>query len=44
MRAGMIGSLAAVLIGTLANDSGALVIVVGAAYLTAFLGFAWAEY
>jgi hypothetical protein len=44
MRAGIIGSLAAVLIGTLANDSGALVIVVGAAYLTAFLGFAWAEY
>jgi hypothetical protein len=44
MRAGMVGSLAAVLIGALANDSGALVIVVGAAYMTAFLGFAWAEY
>jgi hypothetical protein len=44
MRAGMVGSLAAVLIGTLANDSGALVVVVGAAYMTAFLGFAWAEY
>ncbi len=38
MRAGMIGALAAVLIGALANDSGALVIEIGAAYLTAFLG------
>jgi len=44
MRAGMAGALAAVLIGALANDSGALVIEIGAAYLTAFLGFAWAEY
>ncbi len=43
LRAGMIGALAAVLIGALANDSGALVIEIGAAYLTAFLGFAWAE-
>ncbi|HEY1355277.1 MAG TPA: hypothetical protein VGF09_03095 [Solirubrobacterales bacterium] len=43
MRAGMIGALGAVLIGALANDSGALVIEIGAAYLTAFLGFAWAE-
>jgi hypothetical protein len=40
----MAGALAAVLIGALANDSGALVIEIGAAYLTAFLGFAWAEY
>jgi hypothetical protein len=44
MRAGMAGALAAVVIGALANDSGALVIEIGAAYLTAFLGFAWAEY
>jgi hypothetical protein len=43
VRAGMIGALAAVLIGALANDSGALVIEIGAAYLVAFLGFAWAE-
>ena len=43
MRAGMIGALAAVVIGALANDSGALVIEIGAAYLLAFLGFAWAE-
>jgi hypothetical protein len=43
MRAGMAGALAAVVIGALANDSGALVIEIGGAYLTAFLGFAWAE-
>ena len=43
MRAGMIGALGAVLIGALANDSGALVIEIGAAYLVAFLGFSWAE-
>jgi hypothetical protein len=43
LRAGLIGALAAVLIGALANDSGALVIEIGAAYLTAFLGFTWAQ-
>jgi hypothetical protein len=43
VRAGLIGAFAAVLIGALANDSGALVIEIGAAYLTAYLGFAWAE-
>jgi hypothetical protein len=44
VRAGMIGALAAVVIGALANDSGALVVEIGAAYLVAFLGFVWAEY
>jgi hypothetical protein len=43
MRAGMIGALAAGRVGALANDSGALVIEIGAAYLVAFLGFSWAE-
>ena len=43
VRAGLIGALAAVLIGALANDSGALVIEIGGAYLVAFLGFTWAE-
>jgi hypothetical protein len=43
MRAGLFGALAAVLVGTLANDSGALVLEIGAAYLLAFAGFAWAE-
>ena len=43
MRAGLLGALAAVLAGTLANDSGALVLEIGAAYLLVFTGFAWAE-
>ncbi|HEX6229584.1 MAG TPA: hypothetical protein VFZ41_09020 [Solirubrobacterales bacterium] len=43
MRAGLLGALAAILIGAIANDSGALMIEIGAAYLLAFLGLAWAE-
>lgn len=43
MRAGLLGALAATLVGTLANDSGALLLEVGTAYLLAFTGFAWAE-
>jgi hypothetical protein len=43
MRAGLLGALAATLVGTLANDSGALLLVIGAAYLLVFAGFAWAE-
>ncbi|HEY6551080.1 MAG TPA: hypothetical protein VIY71_07780 [Solirubrobacterales bacterium] len=43
MRAGLIGALAATLIGTLANDSGALVLEIGVAYLLVFVSFAWAE-
>jgi hypothetical protein len=43
MRAGLIGALAATLVGTLANDSGALLLEIGAAYLLVFVGFAWAE-
>ena len=43
MRAGMLGALAATVVGTLANDSGALLLEVGAIYLLAFIGFAWAE-
>jgi hypothetical protein len=43
MRAGLAGALAATLIGTLANDSGALLLEIGAAYLLVFVGFAWAE-
>lgn len=43
MRAGLLGALAAVLAGALANDSGALLLEIGAAYLLAFGGFAWAE-
>jgi hypothetical protein len=43
MRAGLLGALAAVAVGVLANDSGALLLEIGAAYLLVFTGFAWAE-
>ena len=43
VRAGFLGAAAATAAGTLANDSGALLLELGAAYLFAFLGFAWAE-
>ncbi len=43
MRAGLAGALAATLIGTLANDSGALLLEIGTAYLLVFVFFAWAE-
>ena len=42
MRAGLLGALAATLVGTVANDSGALLLEIGAAYLAVFAGFAWA--
>ncbi len=42
MRAGLWGALAAILLGTLANDSGAVMLEIGAVYLLAFTGFAWA--
>jgi hypothetical protein len=43
MRAGLVGALAATVVGTLANDSGALLLEIGTAYLLVFTGFAWAE-
>jgi hypothetical protein len=43
LRAGLLGGIAATVVGTLANDSGALVLEIGAAYLLVFTGFAWAE-
>jgi hypothetical protein len=43
MRAGLLGALAATLVGTIANDSGALLLEIGAVYLLVFLGFAWSE-
>ncbi|HKO37891.1 MAG TPA: hypothetical protein VJU14_05950 [Solirubrobacterales bacterium] len=43
MRAGLAGALAATVAGTLANDSGALLLEVGAAYLLVFTGYVWAE-
>jgi hypothetical protein len=43
MRAGLLGALVATVIGTLANDSGALLLEIGAAYLLVFTGFTWTE-
>jgi hypothetical protein len=43
MRAGLLGALVATVVGTLANDSGALLLVIGSAYLLVFTGYAWAE-
>jgi hypothetical protein len=43
MRAGLLGALAATLVGTLANDSGALLLEIGGAYLLVFVAFTWAE-
>jgi hypothetical protein len=43
LRAGLLGGLAATVVGTLANDSGALVLEIGTAYLLVFTGFAWTE-
>jgi hypothetical protein len=43
LRGGLAGALAAVLLGTLANDSGGIVLEIGTAFLLVFGGFAWAE-
>jgi hypothetical protein len=43
VEAGLLGALVAVLVGTLANDSGALVLEIGSVYLLVFAGFVWAE-
>jgi hypothetical protein len=41
VEAGLLGALVAVVAGTLANDSGALVLEIGGAYLLVFVAFAW---
>jgi hypothetical protein len=43
MRAALIGAVVATIVATLANDSGALLLEIGAAYLLVFVGWAWAE-
>jgi hypothetical protein len=43
VEAGLLGAAVAVVVGTLANDSGALVLEIGSVYLLVFVGFAWAE-
>ncbi len=43
MRAALVGAVVATVVATLANDSGALLLEIGAAYLLVFVGWAWAE-
>jgi hypothetical protein len=43
MRAALIGAVVATIVATVANDSGALLLEIGAAYLLVFLGWVWAE-
>ena len=40
-RAGLIGGISAAVVGALANDSGALLLMVGTAYVTALAALAW---
>lgn len=41
-RAGVAGAIAATVVGTAANDSGALLLMVGTGFIAAFSGLAWA--
>jgi hypothetical protein len=43
LRAGLVGAVAATVVGTLANDSGALLLEIGTAYTLVFTGYAWSE-
>ena len=43
LRAGLIGAIAATVVGTLANDSGALLLEIGTAYVLVFVAYAWSE-
>ena len=40
--AGLAGAIAATLVGTLANDSGALLLMIGTGYASLFVAYAWA--
>jgi hypothetical protein len=42
VRAGFLGAVGAIAVGTLVNDSGALMLWIGVAYLALFAGAAWA--
>jgi hypothetical protein len=42
-RAGVAGAVAATIVGTAANDSGALLLMVGTGFIAAFCGLAWAQ-
>ena len=41
--AGVVGAVAATVVGTLANDSGALLFMIGAAFIASAVGVAWAS-
>jgi hypothetical protein len=41
--AGFAGAIAAIAIGTLANDSGVLLLMIGTGYVSLFAGYAWAR-
>ena len=43
VRAAFIGAVAAIAVGTLVNDSGALLLEIGTGFLLATTGFVWAE-
>jgi hypothetical protein len=43
MRAGLLGAAAGTAVGTLANDSGALLLEIGAGYLLIYVSFVWTE-
>ena len=43
LRAGFVGAAVAVVVATLANDSGALLLEVGTLYLLLMAGFAWSQ-
>jgi hypothetical protein len=42
--AGLLGAIAATLVGTLANDSGALFLMIGTGYASLFVAFVWARH
>ena len=42
-RCGFLGALCGVLVGSLANDSGSVLLVIGTIYLAVCAGFIWAQ-
>ncbi len=43
LRAGLLGALAAIVLGTVANDSGGIILEIGSGYILLFGAYAWAE-
>jgi chromate transport protein ChrA len=42
--AGLVGAIAATLVGTIANDSGALLLMIGTGFAALFVAFVWAKH